>query len=187
MRFLEAAYETHHLAYENWHALFVHTGREDYIKKLIECCLTYDKMNDLRLIVPKRRLRERKGGVWTDVVRALFPGYILINSDENTEWSQQFKDIAGVVRILRNGHELAQIMRSEIEVINRLIINGDLIGYSTVLAEGSAIKVIEGPLLSMEGYIQSIDVRKGRAKVSLDFLGEQRTVDLGINIIRTAL
>jgi transcriptional antiterminator NusG len=184
---LEAAYRNLHCAYENWHALFVYTGREDYIKRQIENRLAYDKFGDLRLIVPKRKLRERKAGIWTDVVKTLFPGYILVNSNENNEWSSRLKDVNGIVRFLRDGQELAKIERSEIEVINRLIINDDLIGYSTVLAEGSTVKVIEGPLLSMEGYIQSIDTRKGRAKVVLNFLGEQRTVDLGINIIRSVL
>lgn len=37
----------------------------------------------------------------------------------------------------------------------------------------------------LEGCIQSIDARKARAKVSLSFLGEMRTVDLGVNILRT--
>ncbi len=173
--------------HENWYALFVYTGREDYIKKQIDYRLTYDNTTDLRLIVPKRKLRERKGGAWIDVERTLFPGYVLINSSENADWSRQFRDITGLVRILRDGHELAEIARSEIEVINKLITNNDLIGYSTVLVQGSAIKVIEGPLLSLEGYIQSIDTRKGRAKVIFDFLGEQRTIDLGVNILRPVL
>lgn len=184
---MEAVYRNHHLTYENWHALFVYTGREDYIKKQINYRLTYDNITDLRLFVPKRKLRERKNGAWIEVERTLFPGYVLINSSESTDWSRRFRDITGLVRILRNGHELAEIAHSEVEVINKLITNDDLIGYSTVLAQGNAIKVIEGPLLSLEGYIQSIDTRKGRAKVIFDFLGEKRTIDLGINIIRSVL
>jgi len=175
------------MTYENWHALFVHTGREDYIKKHIDFRLNYDNINDYRLIVPKRKLRERKNGAWIDVQKTLFPGYILINSDEIVDWSRQFRDITGLVRILRNGHELAEIARSEVEVINKLIMNDDLIGFSTVLVKGTAIQVIEGPLLSMEGYIQSIDTRKGRAKVIFNFLGEQRTIDLGVNILKPVL
>lgn len=175
------------MTYENWHALFVHTGREDYIKKHIDFRLNYDNINDYRLIVPKRKLRERKNGAWIDVQKTLFPGYILINSDEIIDWSRQFRDITGLVRILRNGHELAEIARSEVEVINKLIMNDDLIGFSTVLVKGTAIQVIEGPLLSMEGYIQSIDTRKGRAKVIFNFLGEQRTIDLGVNILKPVL
>lgn len=175
------------MTYENWHALFVHTGREDYIKKHIDFRLNYDNINDYRLIVPKRKLRERKNGAWIDVQKTLFPGYILINSDEIVDWSRQFRDITGLVRILRNGHELAEIAPSEVEVINKLIMNDDLIGFSTVLVKGTAIQVIEGPLLSMEGYIQSIDTRKGRAKVIFNFLGEQRTIDLGVNILKPVL
>jgi transcriptional antiterminator NusG len=38
----------------------------------------------------------------------------------------------------------------------------------------------------MEGYIKSIDKRKGRVKVVLNLMGEQRTVELSIRMVQTA-
>jgi transcriptional antiterminator NusG len=35
----------------------------------------------------------------------------------------------------------------------------------------------------MEGRIESIDARKGRAKVSIDFLGTNKVVQLGIDVV----
>ena len=62
----------------------------------------------------------------------------------------------------------------------------EIIGFSDVLFENGKVKVVDGPLLSMEGQIISIDQRKGRAKVLLAFLGEERTVELGISVLRPA-
>ena len=49
--------------------------------------------------------------------------------------------------------------------------------------ENDKIKIVEGPLLGMEGRIESIDARKGRAKVNIDFLGSSKLVQLGIDIV----
>ena len=54
---------------------------------------------------------------------------------------------------------------------------------SEIFMEGDEITIISGPLTSLQGKIQRIDRRKGRARVLLDFLGEERVIDLGVNII----
>jgi hypothetical protein len=37
----------------------------------------------------------------------------------------------------------------------------------------------------LKGRIIKIDKRKGRARVMLDFLGEGRVIDLGVNILQS--
>jgi transcriptional antiterminator NusG len=165
--------------------MFVFTGREEYIKRMLEIRLKHENCQNIRALIPKRRLRERKGGVWRDVDRVLFPGYILLNGNLGKTEYGCIRDIYSFKRVLRNDDEFSLISPDEVKILSRLTCNDDLIGFSKVFVEGEKIKVIEGPLLSLEGYIQSIDARKGRAKVSLSFLGETRTVDLGVNILKT--
>jgi transcriptional antiterminator NusG len=69
-------------------------------------------------------------------------------------------------------------------VLSKLICNNEEIGFSDVLVENGVVRVIDGPLYSLEGIIKSIDHRKQRAKIRLNFLGEERTVDLGISILK---
>lgn len=71
-------------------------------------------------------------------------------------------------------------------MISRLTCNGEIIGISKVLTENGKVVVVDGPLVSMEGVIEGIDQRKGRARVRMNFLGEERTVDLGISVLRPA-
>lgn len=49
--------------------------------------------------------------------------------------------------------------------------------------EGDKITIVNGPLASLQGRILKVNRRKGRARVLLDFLGEERVIDLGVNII----
>lgn len=166
---------------EIWHAVFVRTGNEETVREKI--AYTF---RDTGIIpfVPKRCIRERKNGIWYKRIRTLFPGYILLRGRVEIEDYYRLKTVPGIVRILKGVNGLYRIKPEEIRIINRLMINGELIGTSTVLQQGDSIRITDGPLLGMEGIIQSIDSRKGRARVNISFLGDIRTVDLDIRIIK---
>jgi transcriptional antiterminator NusG len=75
-----------------------------------------------------------------------------------------------------------EIQERELAVLN-ILIRDEEIKISKAYKENDQIKIVEGPLLGMEGRIESIDARKGRAKVSIDFLGTNKVVQLGIDVV----
>jgi len=164
----------------NWYAVFVKSGQENKVKERLE----YRFENKFRIIVPKRKLRERKGGVWSYVIRPLFPGYVLVNGKIDVEEYYGFKNVPGLFKLLCSGREPARIEPNEMEIISRLICNSEVIGFSDVLMEDGRVVVVDGPLVSMEGRILRINRRKGRAQVLLSFMGEPRVVELGINVLQ---
>lgn len=163
-----------------WHAIFVMTGHEQTVQEKI--AYTF-RDSDILPVVPKRQINERKNGVWHERIRPLFPGYILIRGYISTNDYYTLKTIPGILRILKDNKELYRIHPEEMKIIGRLMIDGELIGISNAFQQGDSIVITEGPLLGMEGLIQSVDYRKGRVKVCLSFLGDKRTVDLGIKLI----
>ena len=163
----------------DWYAAFVYTGEEEKVKNYIT-----SRFNELRCFVPKRKLRERKQGKWHDVLRPLFPGYVLINGEIDIKDYYILKEIPGLCKVLCTGKDLLPIPKWEIRPICRLVNQGEVIGLSEIEEIGGQIRVIAGPLTGFEGSIVKIDRRKGRAKVRLDFLGEARLVDLAVDIIR---
>jgi transcription termination/antitermination protein NusG len=167
---------------DNWYALFVETGQEDKVKERI----SYRMKDKLKILVPKRKFRERKNGIWSDKIRVLFPGYVLLNGFIEREDYDQFYNVPGLYKLLKSGQDPLKIELNEMEIINKLTINNETIEISKILFENGKVKVVDGPLMTLEGQIISIDRRKGRAKVKLDFLGEDRTVELGINILEPA-
>lgn len=164
---------------ESWHALFVTTGHEDKVKKAIEATFK----DEIKSIVPKRELRERKSGKWHIVKRTLFPGYVLIKGKITIETYYRIKEIPMLANLLKDESGPLKIEEKELEVLNILLNGEENIGISTAYKEGQKIRIIDGPLVGLEGHIQSVDTRKGRAKVSIDFLGDTRTVQLGIDFV----
>jgi transcriptional antiterminator NusG len=51
---------------------------------------------------------------------------------------------------------------------------------------GDRIKIIEGPLKNFHGIVQSVNRRKSRARIMLNFLQKERKVDVSLQIIRLA-
>lgn len=165
-----------------WYALFVVTGEEDKVKERI-----YFRMKDeLKALVPKRRMRERKEGKWQERIRTLFPGYVLLNGQINTEVYNLISTIPGVIRFLKNNDGPQYIDEHEMYIIQKLTSENEIIGFSSVDIRGRKIQIIDGPLTGMEGYIQSIDRRKGRAKVLINLMGEPRIVELCVSLIQSA-
>jgi transcriptional antiterminator NusG len=166
-----------------WYALFVLTGEEDKVKERLEY-----RFRNLKLsfIVPKRKLMERKEGKWEEKVRTIFPGYILVNGDIGVEEYYLFAGIPGLLRVLKENCKPIEIPEQDVAVIKKLICNGEIIEHSTVLLEAGKVVVVDGPLLGLEGLIQSVDKRKGRARVRVTFASELRLVDLSIFVIQPA-
>lgn len=165
---------------DSWHGFFVETGDEDRVKERLK----YRLPDNFTVMVPKRKLRLRKAGVWNIESKVLFPGYVFVNGIIDTEIYYRLKNVPNVFKILKTGNEISVIDRHEMDVLSRLICNGEEIGFSSVLLENGRVRVTDGPLFSLEGIISSIDHRKERARVRLNFLGEERTVDLGISLLK---
>lgn len=167
---------------EKWYVLFVATGEEDKVKERI-----YFRLKDeIKALVPKRRMRERKEGKWEEKIRILFPGYVLLNGQMSNKEYNLLRDIPGVIRLLKDSNGPQVVAEQEIGLICRLTSDNEIIEHSNIYVLGKEIVVKDGPLLGLEGYIQSIDKRKGRAKVVLNLMGEPRAVELSVTMLQSA-
>lgn len=188
-----------------WHALFVQTGKEDLVCNVIR--KRFEEAN-CRAIVPMRRLLERKQGLLREVYKPILPGYVLVNIHMNAVQYNKLRNIPRVIKLLNKytSHDkkkiekqvegnksivekfesyiLSQIENEEIEPILQLINSDNIIDFSSLYFENTKVVVHSGPLKGQEGIIRKIDKRKCRAKVCLNFLGNEKLIDLGIEMIK---
>jgi len=165
---------------DKWYALFAPNNAEEKIKRQIDINFS----DELDSFIYQRLLNERRNGKYQKVERKLFPGYIIIRGNIDKELYSKMREVIKPLNLLRNGEELLTIKEHELRIIERLTKNSrDLIEISTIYKENDKIKVINGPLMELEGRIVSINPRKGRAKVKLNFIGEERIVELGIEVV----
>ncbi|WP_234410583.1 antiterminator LoaP [Caldalkalibacillus mannanilyticus] len=155
----------------------------------------------IRVMVPKRKIRERREGKLCEVSKIMLPGYVLLNTYMNIDLYYKLKEIPRCFRLLNiNKYNVdydlkdvenqerqvtcfTPIEEKEMALILRLAQYDEEIGFSQVHKENSKVFVRSGPLKGLEGIIKKIDKRKNRAKISLDFMGETQLVDVGIEIL----
>lgn len=165
---------------KSWYALQVMTGQEESVKAILD----KQEIGSIRLLIYRRRLRERKQGQWHMVERKLFPGYILMEAYLTDDLWQRMNATEASFRILKNDDTFLTLKEGEIETLGLIDPNEDgLIDITKIYKDGDAITVVSGPLSGQEARIVSVNKRKGRAKVRLGFCGQERIIELGIEVI----
>jgi transcriptional antiterminator NusG len=169
-----------------WYALFVETGKEEQVKKHIHNTMSSsDASIPYELLIAKREIREKKDGMVRTVVKRMFPGYILLETESILEFYLRLKTTRceHYFGILRNGGYFKEVRLEEISnIVYMTDING-VIGSSDIFIENDRIIVKKGPLTNYDGFIKKIDRRKHRVKVLFIFNGEKHYIDLSVNFI----
>jgi transcriptional antiterminator NusG len=164
-----------------WYAIHVKTSRENAVCEAIrKQAVLAGYAAEYKLLVPKRKLPEKREGVYVEVLRIMFPGYVLVESEEIQEFAKIVTKAKGIFRFLQSEGEFQKIRLEEISAIVYMTDETDVIGASKVIAEGGYIEVVSGPLKGYEGKIKRIDKHRRRAKVEFLFDGDKHLIDLGI-------
>jgi transcriptional antiterminator NusG len=163
----------------SWYSLFVLTGKEEYVEEWLR--LYFDELI-MTILIPKRKLTERKQGKVRQVLKKMFPGYLLIHTEMNDQIYYAMERIPNLIRVLNSGEAYTPIPDKELECTLRLLDEKGIVDYSNVYVVNSKLVVKSGPLLGMEGLIKSVDKRKKRAKIMVPFMGLEKEIDVGIEM-----
>ena len=168
----------------DYYVVQVSTGKE---KNFIEDAEFKNKFDELSysIVFPQRILKIRKAGKVTEKQLPVFAGYLFIGTDEiSKDLYQHLRKSKGFYRFLPNNQEPKFLEGRDFEILNQFISFGGLAKISQVVFdENDRIKVIEGPLSGLEGYIVRVNKRKGRATVCLDMCQTAFSIDLGFEIL----
>lgn len=157
--------------------LHVRTGEETTVRDLIKRDIFIDAL------APRRILRERKDGKWHDTIRIVFPGYVFIRCSMDTQMYYKVSGLPGVIKIMRGGYDSpAPVPEEEMRFVLRFA-KDDEWGMSDLVIEGDNIKVVSGPLEGYEGQIVKVNKRNFRAKVKFTLMGQEKFIELGINVV----
>ncbi len=75
------------------YVLQVMTGKELTVRSLLE-------QQDITAFVPRERILIRKGGLWSKMIKLLFPGYVFVDIDYDAEMFHKINPVSGVIRFL---------------------------------------------------------------------------------------
>ncbi|MBZ9609897.1 antiterminator LoaP [Clostridium estertheticum] len=172
----------------NWYALFVQTGYEDEICKMIDCLTQIFNFSNKTIyyetLVPKRKLYETKHGITNQVIRKLFPGYILIKTDDIEYMYIISKKCFHSYRFIRRAnYSFSIIKQDEILQILKLMDGNGVIDVSNVFIENDKVRILSGPLFNYTGIVKKINKSKKRAKIEIQIMGKNLPIDVSIYVL----
>jgi len=143
---------------------------------------------EARILWPRRKLRLRRHGRWRETLASIFPGYLFLEIEGiGPELYWRMRRIPGFVRFLRHNHQIEPLCDQDREILVHFLSYGEIVSKSQVaFDEHKRIRVISGPLKSLEGRIVKVDRRKGRARVRLDFYEDSFFIDFGFEYLELA-
>lgn len=129
--------------------------------------------------VPRERILIRKCGLWSKMLKLLFPGYVFVTVDYNAEAYHIIKSVSGVIRFLGAPTPLPE---HEADMIRWLSNGGEIIEQSLIRtdSEGNVIGY-EGFLEGNEDKIKRLNLRQKKASIEVKFGGKTHRANLGID------
>lgn len=153
------------------YVLQVMTGKELTVRSLLE-------QQDITAFVPRERILIRKGGLWSKMIKLLFPGYVFVDIDFDAEMFHKINPVSGVIRFLGLPTPLPQ---REAEMILWLSNSGEIIEPSPLTVEGDNINC-GGFLTGHEDDIKYLNARQKKASVEVRFGGKVHRANISVEI-----
>lgn len=170
----------------NLYVAHVQTGRE---ARVVAQATEFGRGHDAEILWPRRKLTIRRKGVRRESLAPVFPGYLFVKTESlSTDLQIDLKRIDGFYRFLESNDSVRPLTGRDFELVAHFLKFGEVVGKSEVrFDKDSRIQVLDGPLVGLEGQIVSVDKRKRRAKIKLDLYRDSFLIDLGFEIIASAV
>ena len=167
----------------NWYVVHTYSGYENKVKANIEKTIENRHLEDqiLEVRVPMQEVVEVKNGAKKQVLKKLFPGYVLLNMIMNDDTWYVVRNTRGVTGFVGPGSKPVPL--TDTEMFN-LGIQADNI--SVEFAEGDMVTVISGVWKDTVGVIQSINESKQIVTINVELFGRETPVEISFSEIRKA-
>jgi len=160
-------------------------GEDDYVRRL----KSDPSFGRVDILLPKRTVILRKGGIKRRETALVFPGYVFLGIDEvvSPELRWLIRRTHDFYRFLPSTQEPIPLGGRDLDLLTHFISFGEHADTSKVsFDENDRIVVLEGPLKGLEGLIVKVDRRKERAKVRLDMCRNSFLIDLAFSVVDRA-
>ena len=165
-----------------WYVVHTYSGYENTVKATIEKTVQSRQLQDqiVSIAIPMETVTEiTDAGVTKTYDRKLFPGYVFVKmvySDNTWHVIRNVRGVAGFVGA--SGSDPLPL--SEEEVYEMGVEKREIVVNYAV---GDTVKILDGPLSSFTGVVESIEVENNSVSVVVSMFGRETSVDFELDQI----
>lgn len=168
---------------QKWYILNVMAGQENKIAAEIKSMILRGTLgkNIVDVLVPSKQIMKVKKGQKVQETQKLFPGYVFINADINSEAYNALNSIPKVIGFLGGKNTPEAVSDAKMQDILNTSSEQVVNSKHVIFEAGETLNVIEGPFESFSGVVEDFDVEKQKVKISILIFGRATSVELDIN------
>ena len=165
----------------NWYVVHTYSGYENKVKANIEKTIENRHLEDqiLEVRVPMQEVVEVKNGAKKQVLKKLFPGYVLLNMIMNDDTWYVVRNTRGVTGFVGPGSKPVPLTEEEMAPLG--IKPAEL---EIDFEEGDTVTITAGVWKDTVGVIQSINASKQIVTINVELFGRETPVEIGFTEIK---
>ena len=163
-----------------WYVVHTYSGYENTVKATIEKTVETRGLHDqiLAISIPLETVTEiTESGVSKTYDRKVFPGYVLIKMVYSDDTWHVVKNIRGVTSFVGTSSN-DPIPLTEDEVYAMGVEKKEIIVNYNV---GDTVRILDGPLSSFTGTVESIEIEKNAVSVVVSMFGRETPVEFELD------
>lgn len=163
-----------------WYVVHTYSGYENTVKATIEKTVQSRQLQAEipAVIIPMETVTEiTEAGVSKTYDRKLYPGYVFVKmvySDDTWHVIRNIRGVSGFVGTSSN----EPIPLTEDEVYEMGVEKREIVVNYTV---GDTVRILDGPLSSFTGTVESVEVDKNRVSVLVSMFGRETPVEFELD------
>ena len=165
-----------------WYVAHTYSGYENAVKIAIEKAVVNRCMEDmvLQIEIPMETVTEiTESGVSKTFDRKVYPGYVLVKMVYSDDTWHVIRNIRGVTGFVGTSSNDPTPLTDE-EVYAMGVEKKEIIVNYQV---GDTVKILDGPLTSFTGTVESIDVDNNCVNVVVSMFGRETSVEFELDMV----
>ena len=163
-----------------WYVVHTYSGYANTVKATIEKTVESRQLQDqiLAISIPMEEVTEiTESGASKTYERKVYPGYVLVKMVYSDDTWHVIKDVRGVTGFVGSSSNdptpLSEEEVYEMGVEKREIV----VSYSV----GDTVRILDGPLSSFTGTVESIEIDKNAVSVVVSMFGRETSVEFELD------
>ena len=163
-----------------WYVVHTYSGYENTVKATIEKTVESRQLHEqiLGISIPMETVTEiTESGVTKTYERKVYPGYVLVKMVYSDDTWHVIRNIRGVTGFVGTSSNDPTPLTDE-EVYAMGVEKKEIIVNYSV---GDTVRIVDGPLRSFTGTVESIEVEKNAVSVVVSMFGRETSVEFELD------
>jgi len=166
-----------------WYILNVMAGQENKVASDIKTLMLKSPAGKFiaEVLVPTKPVFKIKKGQKVQEMQKLFPGYVFVNANLNSDAFSLINSVQKVMGFLGGKNNPQPVAKEKMDDIlksnEQQIVDSKNLSFEI----GETLKINEGPFESFTGVVEDFDTEKQKIKISVLIFGRATSVELDVN------